>query len=70
MNKHTRPYEVPYPRFGILNPYGQIWTHNTFDSEADAKGYLERFWEKTPDNLPGFKVIKVVVTITAAPEVQ
>lgn len=30
--------------WGILNPYGDLWTHRTFASEKAAAQYVRDFW--------------------------
>lgn len=62
-----RPYIMN--RFGILNPWGQVWSVNTFDTSEEASRYLARFWgdQKNAVDLAKFKVSRVTVTITADP---
>lgn len=54
-------------RFGILNRHGDLWTPRPFESEVEARSYLEFYW----NNFPGgphstshFKIVPVRVTIT------
>jgi hypothetical protein len=52
--------------FGILNPFGQFWTHQTFTSEQWALHYIADFWrgnENAPP-LSDFKVIPVRITVS------
>jgi hypothetical protein len=62
-----RPKPARGEAFGILNPYGDIWTHETFRTEARAKAYVAAFWAglRTTVNLEDFKVIPVKVTVSA-----
>lgn len=61
--KAPRPYAMD--RFGILNPYGEIWSSHTFGTEAEGKEYVDRYWNgQPPHELKKFKVVPVVVTIT------
>lgn len=63
--KTPRPYKME--RFGILNPWGQIWSCNTFETADDARKYLYDFFAKSEDHdTSRFKIIPVNVTITAA----
>jgi len=54
-------------RFGILNPWGTIWTPETFDTRQAASTYVERYWA---DFGPGardpkdFEVVPVSVRVT------
>ena len=62
--KEPKPYQMK--RFGILNPYGDIWSPETFSTEAEAKRHVENFWRGTKrTNLSAFKIIKVNVTVAA-----
>lgn len=63
-----RPKPARGEAFGILNPYGDIWTHDTFHTEADARAYIVAFWRnvRSPSVDPSaFKVIPVKVTVSA-----
>lgn len=62
--KKPRPYEMS--RFGILNPYGDIWTPDTFDSPEEAEEHVAEFFKGIETDLTMFKVIPVNVTVTAA----
>ena len=59
--------------FGILNPYGQFWTHETFTTPEKARDYIETFWARNankPDTSK-FEVIPVILTISAVtPELR
>jgi hypothetical protein len=58
-------------RFGILNPYGDIWTSDTFRTEAAAQKHIKDFWQCFPDtDLTSFKVIRVRVHVTVAPALE
>jgi hypothetical protein len=54
-------------RHGILNRYGDLWTPSPFETEKEARQYLEAYWR----NFPGgphstrhFKIVPVRVTVT------
>lgn len=53
-------------RWGILNPYGDLWTPNTFDTEWKAWAHLDGFLRslKQKEVEPAsFKVVRVIVTV-------
>jgi hypothetical protein len=54
--------------WGILNPYGELWTHDTFQSEDAARRDVEAFWRGNPNagDLSGFKPVRVNVRVTLA----
>jgi hypothetical protein len=55
--------------WGILNPYGRLWTHNTFPSEDAARRHVEAFWRGNPnagDYVRGLKPVRVNVRVTLA----
>lgn len=31
-------------RWGVINPWSQVWTSNTFDTRDDAVRYVAQFW--------------------------
>lgn len=54
--------------WGILNPYGDLWTHRTFPSEKAAEQHVMDFWrgvsvEKTGD-LRRFRPVQVKVHVS------
>lgn len=53
---------------GILNPYGDLWTYETFDTEAEARAYIAAFWRGMPGEagLERFTVIPVKITVSDA----
>jgi hypothetical protein len=53
------------PGFGIVNPFGQFWSTDIFDSEDDAKRHLERFWSgvKNAPSLDQFTVVPALLVI-------
>ena len=51
-----------YPLFGILNPWGEFWTHETFTSEIAAQRHIDAYWP-APDDRKGFIVVPVRVVI-------
>lgn len=53
-------------RFGILNPWGDVWTSETFTSEDRARKHIEDFWRGINDagDLTMFKIVPVRVHVT------
>lgn len=53
--------------FGILNPFGDVWSPHWFDRAEDAERYIRSFWSgvKNPPDPAAFKVVPVRVTISA-----
>lgn len=54
--------------FGILNPFGDLWTYAHFPTEEAARACVATFWKgiSHPPDLSLFKVIPVKVTVSAA----
>lgn len=62
--KSKTPLPLSERRYGIVSPYGNIWTVKTFDTEDRAKSYLEKFWHGIKSDITKFKVVPVDVTIS------
>ena len=67
---NVRPKSAEGDAWGILNPYGDLWTHRTFPNEQAAAQHVKDFWrgvtlEKTGD-LRRFKPVRVKVRVTVA----
>lgn len=65
--KAKRPKPARGKALGILNPYGDLWTYETFQTEELARAYIKAFWapiDHGPD-LSKFTVIPVKVTVSA-----
>lgn len=54
--------------FGILNPYGDLWTWQTFGSEEEARAHVRDFWRgmQGEANTDQFTIIPVKVTVSDA----
>lgn len=70
MDDHKTPRPYNHTAFGILNPYGDVWTAEWFDDEEGARKHVTDFWkqtgfEKAKVDPSTFKVVPVQVTITA-----
>ena len=65
----SRPYVDD--RFGILNPWGDVWTPDTFDTEEAAREHLRDFWSQPGfgrkyQDVTRFKVVPVTVRVEIA----
>jgi hypothetical protein len=63
-----RPKPARGAAFGILNPYGNVWTFESFPTEAAAREYLEAFWRNPgfgPQDTSKFQIVPVRVTVSA-----
>ncbi|MET4197318.1 hypothetical protein ABIA95_000140 [Bradyrhizobium sp. LA8.1] len=61
MTKPKRPKPYRSTGYGILNPYGDMWTPEMFETKAEATSHLERFWSQPgfgPNDLSRFKIVK------------
>ena len=64
--RKPRTYEAT--AYGILNPWGDLWTYECFESEAEAREHVEAFWRDisgTPSDLDKFTIVPVHVTVVA-----
>lgn len=66
-----RPKPKRVQRFGILNPYGDLWTHSTFETEHAAQMHVVIFWrgDKNVD-VSKFRVVPVRVTVSVIAKPQ
>jgi len=56
--------------WGILNPWGDVWTHDTFATPEAAKRHLVAFWSQPwfpPTDTDKFRIVRVLVTVSAMP---
>jgi hypothetical protein len=63
-----RPKPARGKAWGILNPYGDLWTYETFSTAEAAEAYVRLFWKgvrTAPQDLTRFKPIRVKVTVSA-----
>lgn len=68
MTKAPAPYQPSHGLYGILNPQGQFWSHQTFFTPHEARDYIESFWRGRPAReLDKFKIIPVRLTLEADP---
>lgn len=62
--KGPKPYRCQ--RYGILNPYGDVWTPDTFNTMDAARQHVENFWRGQYDkDLSKFVVVPVKVVVSA-----
>lgn len=55
-----RPKTASHTGYGIMNPYGDMWTSEVFATPGQAKGHLERFWSGADGqtDLTRFKIVR------------
>lgn len=62
MSKAPEPVEpVVVHRWGIIGPYGNIWTPDTFAKPEDAEDHLRSFWGR--QGFDGYYAAPVEVTV-------
>jgi hypothetical protein len=62
--KKPKPYRTTH-RFGILNPWGDFWTPETFTTEAKAEAYIYAYWKKHGDaKVHQYKIVPARVTVS------
>lgn len=67
--KQRRPKGAQGEAWGILNPYGDLWTWQTFGTPEQAMQHVAHFWRTTKDmDLSKFKPVRVKVHVTALRE--
>lgn len=62
-----RPKPARGKSFGILNPYGDLWTYDHFRTEQEAHEHIRTFWRSFPGparDTSRFKVVPVRVTVS------
>lgn len=57
-----------YSRIGIINPYGGVWTWETFANEDEARAHLKRFWGENEAKVEGFTFERVHVRVARCPD--
>lgn len=58
-------------RWGILNPWGDVWTYDTFDTPEAARKHVADFWRNIKDHrdVRDFRIVRVRITVSAPAEV-
>jgi hypothetical protein len=64
--KRVEPRESFHTRFGIINPYGQFWTDDTFDSIESAERHVRAFWNGTDTDITRFSYVPVDIVISVS----
>jgi hypothetical protein len=73
MAKNKRPKSTSLGGYGIVNPYGDMWTVEVFPTEKQARDHLERFWasgEHGTTDLSRFKIVHAKQTTSYVDDVQ
>lgn len=59
------PKPVTEHRYAIINPYGEFWSDNVYDSPEDAVRSFKAFWgESFHKHIARFKIAMVNHTVT------
>lgn len=71
LTKRPKGY-IDETRFGILNPWGDVWSSETFTTEDAARAYINAFWRnvKDPGDLSRFRVVRVRTHVTVPSALQ
>lgn len=62
-----KPRSTAREVYGILNPYGDVWTTETFDTEEAARKHVRDFWHSMPD---GYRIVRARVRVSYIGEVD
>jgi hypothetical protein len=68
-----RPRANATTGWGILNPYGDVWTPEIFETPEQAQKHLEDFWKSFPGpntDTRKFRIVKARVRVSAVYPVQ
>jgi len=62
-----KPKGTSGQEWGILNPYGDLWTYEVFETPAEARKHIADFWRDIYGNhdLTKYKIVRVNVRVTA-----
>lgn len=65
--QQKRGRKIETKAYGILNHFGEFWTHSTFYTIAEAKEYIKNFWKHSedPPDMSKHKVVPVTITLTS-----
>lgn len=57
-----------YQGFGIINPYGGVWSYETFSTPDEAWRFLKAWWRDDEAKFAGFTVERVHVLVSRVSE--
>lgn len=61
VKKKRSPKPAEAVGFGILNPYGDMWTGRVFETADEARCFLEGFWRGISKSDPNkFKIVRAI----------
>lgn len=62
MKVKKAPKATGFEGFGIVNPYGDMWTTDVFRSPEAASEHLADFWRGSPEkDLSRYRIVKAKV---------
>jgi hypothetical protein len=64
------PRSTSLDRWGILNPWGDVWTVETFDDADRARDHVRAFWAGQQQDLTKFSVVPVRVRVSVPFELR
>lgn len=64
------PRSSTLDRWGILNPWGDVWTVDTFNDADSAREYLRAFWSGQKQDLTTFRIVPVRVRVSVPFELR
>lgn len=56
--------------YGIVGPYGNVWTTKVFDTPAEAEQHVAAFWNGIKHDLSKYRVVRARATVTYLGELQ
>lgn len=68
-----KPRSTAREGFGILNPYGDVWTTDIFPSAEEAREHVVTFWRDTmkePQGAGGYRIVRVKQRTSFVGEVE
>ena len=60
-----RPKATSRVGFGIVNPFGDMWTTDIFNSEEATRNHLKRFWsvvDSSSRDLSRYRIVRATQT--------
>lgn len=65
----TKPAPARRDGFGIVGPYGNVWSIDVFDTPSQAERHLADFWRGIDRDLTKFKIVRVRASIAYLGEI-